>query len=183
MRSSRLAKKPQNLTYTLTLKPNPHPNQWRKGAKRLSDWMVQGGFAPIDEGIWSLKPPTLVAPPPLQSQREARREAMWQRVAGRARVRPLTSVEGDGVDAALTRSVVRSVMEDSRANEPSTEMTDEEAAELESQQQAPDPRLKRQRRHRGLPQMRCQSMSLSDCGTLPATSRCWRDSGLSMELP
>ena len=89
--------------------------------------MVQGGFAPIDEGIWSLKPPTLVAPPPLQSQREAWREAMWQRVAGRARVRPLTSVEGDGVDAALTRSVVRSVMEDSRANEPSTEMTDEEA--------------------------------------------------------
>ena len=31
--------------------------KWKKGAKRLSDWMVQGGFAaPIDEGIGSLKP-------------------------------------------------------------------------------------------------------------------------------
>ena len=63
--------------------------KWKKGARRLSDWMEQGGFAPIDEGIGSLKPPTLVAPPPLQSQREARRAAMWQRVAGRARVRVL----------------------------------------------------------------------------------------------
>ena len=24
--------------------------KWKKGARRLSDWMVQGGFAPIDEG-------------------------------------------------------------------------------------------------------------------------------------
>ena len=109
--------------------------------------MVQGGFAPIDEGIWSLKPPTLVAPPPLQSQREARRDAMWQRVAGRARVRALTSVEREGEDASLTRNVVRSVMDDSRANEPNTEMTDEEAdafaqepeAELESQQATEPP--------------------------------------------
>ena len=88
--------------------------KWKKGAKRLSDGMVQGGFAPIDEGIGSLKPPTLVAPPPLQAQREARRAAMWQRVAGRAHVRALTSVGGEGVDATLTRSVVRSVMDDSR---------------------------------------------------------------------
>eukprot|EP00964_Phaeocystis_antarctica_P031725 scaffold17938_cov61-Phaeocystis_antarctica.AAC.2 len=125
----------------------PKPNElfkWKKGAKRLSDWMVMGGFAPIDEDIGSLKPPTLVAPPPLQDEREARREAMWQRVAGRARVRTLTSVGGDGEDATLTRSVVRSVMDDSRANEP--EMTDEETdafvleleAELE-EQQAPGP--------------------------------------------
>ena len=117
--------------------------KWRKGAKRLSDWMVQGGFAPIAEGIGSLQPPTLVAPPPQQSQREARRAAMWERVASRARVRRLTSVAGEGEDATLTRTVVRSVMEDSRANE-SREMTDEEAdafaqeleAELESQQRA-----------------------------------------------
>jgi hypothetical protein len=34
--------------------------KWKKGAKRLSDWMVQGGFAPIDEAIGSLKSPTLV---------------------------------------------------------------------------------------------------------------------------
>ena len=122
--------------------------KWRKGAKRLSDWMVQGGFAPIPAGIGSLQPPMLVAPPPLQSQREARRAAMWERVASRARVRRLTSVAGEGEDATLTRTVVRSVMNDSRANEPrSREMTDAEAdafaleleAELESQQAAAEP--------------------------------------------
>jgi hypothetical protein len=120
--------------------------KWKKGAKRLSDWMVQGGFAPIDEAIGSLKSPTLVAPPPLQSQREARREAMWQRVAGRARVRTLTSVEGNGEDATLTRSLVRSVMDDSRGSEPPA-MTDEETdefvlqleAELEEQQATEPP--------------------------------------------
>ena len=122
--------------------------KWRKGARRLSDWMVQGGFAPIPEGIGSLQPPMLVAPPPLQSQREARRAAMWERVASRARVRRLTSVEGEGEDATLTLTVVRSVMEDSRDNEPARrEMTDAEAdafaleleAELESQQAAAEP--------------------------------------------
>jgi hypothetical protein len=116
--------------------------KWIKGAKRLSNWMVQGGFAPIAEGIGGLQPPAIVAPPPLQSQREARRAALWGRVANRARVRRLTSVEGEGEDATLTRMVVRSVMDDSRANEPRREMTDEEAdafaqeleAELEGQQ-------------------------------------------------
>ena len=122
--------------------------KWRKGAKRLSDWMVQGGFAPMVEAIGSLQPPTLVAPPPLQSQREARRLALWRRVANRARVRRLTSVEGEDEDARLTRTVVHSVMEASRASEPTrSEMTDEEAdafilelgAELESQQAAAQP--------------------------------------------
>ena len=121
--------------------------KWRKGAKRLSDWLLQGGFAPMDQGIGSLQPPTLVAPPPQLLQREARRAAMWERVASRARVRRLTSVEGEDEDAALTRTVVRSVMEDSRANEPRREMTNEEAdafaleleAELESQQAAAEP--------------------------------------------
>ena len=121
--------------------------KWRKGAKRLSDWLLQGGFAPMDQGIGSLQPPTLVAPPPQQSRREAQRAAMWERVASRARARRLTSVEGEDEDAALTRTVVRSVMEDSRANEPRREMTNEEAdafaleleAELESQQAAAEP--------------------------------------------
>ena len=122
--------------------------KWRKGAKRLSDWLLQGGFAPMDQGIGSLQPPTLVAPPPQLSQREARRAAIWERVANRARVRRLTSVEGEDEDATLTRAVVRSVMEDSRAKNPARrEMTDEEAdafaleleAELESQQAAAEP--------------------------------------------
>lgn len=73
---------------------------------------------------------------------------MWERVARRARVRRLTSVEGEDEDATLTRTIVRSVMNDSRSNEPARrEMTDEEAdafaqeleAELESQQQAAEP--------------------------------------------
>ena len=122
--------------------------KWRKGAKRLSDWMVQGGFVPIAEGIGNLQPPVLVAPPPQQSRREAQRAAMWERVARRASVRRLTSIEGEGEDATLTRTVVRSVMEDSRANEPPhREMTDDEAdafaqeleAELENLQQATEP--------------------------------------------
>ena len=121
--------------------------KWIKGAKRLSDWLVQGGFAPIDQGIGSLQAPTLVAPPPQQSRREAQRAAMWERVASRARVRRLTSVGGEDEDATLTRSVVRSVMNDSRANEPRREMTDAEAeafaqeleVELESQHAAEPP--------------------------------------------
>ena len=120
--------------------------KWKKGARRLSDWMVQGGFAPIDPAIQSLKPPTLVVPPPLQLQREAARAELWSRVAGRARVRTLTSVEREGQDATLTRSLVGSVMDESRADEP-TVMSDVEAdafaqeleAALESQQQAAQP--------------------------------------------
>ena len=99
--------------------------KWKKGAKRLSDWMEQGGFAPIDPGIRGLEPAKFVAPPPLQSQREATRAAIWGRVAARARVRQLTSVERDGEDASLTRGVVSSVMEASRTG--AAEMTDAEA--------------------------------------------------------
>ena len=147
--------------------------------------MVQGGFAPIDPAIQSLKPPTLVAPPPLQSQREARRAALWERVAGQARVRALTSVEREGEDASLTRNVVNAVMDQSRANEP-PEMTDEETsafvqeleAELEEQQVPDPPPQAASCRHRDLPQIVCQNMRFSGCGTLPATSRCLKDSGL-----
>ena len=120
--------------------------KWKKGATRLSDWMEQGGFAPIDPGIRGLEPAKFVAPPPLQSQREATRAAIWARVAERARVRTLTSVERGGEDAVLTRNVVRSVMDESRLDVP-TMMSDSEAdsfaqeleAELESQQQAAEP--------------------------------------------
>ena len=151
--------------------------------------MVQGGFASIAEGIGGLQPPTLVAPPPLQSQREARRAALWGRVANRARVRRLTSVEGEDEDATLTRTVVRSVMEDSRANEPARrELTDEEAddfaLELESvsskisrllqslRRRRRRRALRRRRRRRALPQSRCRSTSNSGCATSHATARC-----------
>ena len=134
------------LPFKKDMRVPPKPTElfkWKKGAKRLSDWMVQGGFAPINEGIGSLKPPTLVAPPPLQSRREAARTALWSRIARKARVRTLTSVEREGQDATLTRSLVGSVMDESRADAP-TVMSDGEAdafaqeleTALESQQQA-----------------------------------------------
>ena len=84
--------------------------KWKKGARRLSGWMEQGGFAPIDPGIQSLEPAKLVAPPPLQSQREATRAAIWARVAERARVRTCgskpvgSSSASTGTAAFLTRN-------------------------------------------------------------------------------
>ena len=128
--------------------------------------MVQGGFAPIDPGIQSLEPAKLVAPPPLQSQREATRAAIWGRVAERARVRTLTSIERGGEDATLTRNVVGSVMDESRLDVP-TMMSDSEAdsfaqeleAELESQQQAAEPPPP--------PQQAAQSPSQSSASPLP----------------
>ena len=57
--------------------------KWRKGGRRLSDWMVNGGFAPLCSGIIELEPPKLVAPPPLQSTRESARAGLWGRVAAR----------------------------------------------------------------------------------------------------
>ena len=114
--------------------------KWRKGAKRLSDWMVAGGFPPIDPAIQRLEPPELVAPPPLLAQREARRNAMWNSVANRARVRNLTSIQLNSAeeDATRTRNVIHSVMEQSREQRHSDvrEMSDSEAEELERQLEA-----------------------------------------------
>ena len=119
--------------YKLPFKPNmiiPPPKtelfRFKKGAKRLSDWMRDGGLAPMDERIQNMELATLIEPPPLQSLREERLTALWGRVAARARVMQLTSVERDGEDASLTRGVVSSVMEASRES-CATEMTDAEA--------------------------------------------------------
>ena len=119
--------------------------KWRKGGKRLSDWMVDGGLAPLDPAIQNLLPPALVTAPPLQSQREQARQAMWSRVASRARTRRLWSVGGDGGDDQLTRTVVGAVMDESRTNGMSEEEADtftrelEEELEQQQQQQQPTP--------------------------------------------
>ena len=132
---------PQIRRYKLPFKPMnvpPKPTElfkWKKGSRRLSDWMVKGGFAPIDSAIQSLKPPQLVAAPSLQAHRESRRAAMWSRVAERARARALTSVEREGEDATLTRNVVNSIMSDSRADAPAA-MSDADADELERELEA-----------------------------------------------
>ena len=89
--------------------------KWRKGARRLSSWMVAGGLAPIATGIIEQQPPTLVDALPLQSRREQARAAMWSRVAARgANLRRMANANEDSEDARLTLGVVGSVMAESR---------------------------------------------------------------------
>ena len=89
--------------------------KWRKGARRLSTWMVEGGLVPLAAGIIEQQPPALVDTPPLQSRREQARVVMWSRVAARgASIRRMTNANEDSEDARLTRGVVRSVMAESR---------------------------------------------------------------------
>ena len=95
----------------MTIPPKPAELfKWRKGAKRLSDWLEAGGLAPLHPGIIAQQPPTIVAPPPMAAQREARRAALWSRVAQRASQRPLVSVRGDEADVRETRAVVEGVL-------------------------------------------------------------------------
>ena len=100
--------------------------KYKKGAKQLSDWMSDGGLAPIDVEIQKMEPAKVVERPLLESNREIARSAMWGRVAARARVRQLTSVteHADGEDETLTLGVVTSVMDASRGT--SDEMSDED---------------------------------------------------------
>jgi len=89
--------------------------KWRKGAKRLSEWMVAGGLVPFDDGIINQQPPSLVDPPPLQARREQARAAMWSRVAARASTwRRMSNAVEAGDDARFTRDVADSVMAESR---------------------------------------------------------------------
>ena len=98
-----------------------------KGARRLSGWMEMGGLTPLDRGIQDQLPPTLVAPPPLQSRREELRAALWSRVASRAsNVRRMANVHEDSDDERLTREVVQSVMHESRKAAETTDDDDDE---------------------------------------------------------
>ena len=99
--------------------------RFRKCGKRLSDWMVQGGLSPIDQGIQTLFPPQLVAAPPLQSDRLAFLDRRWARVAAKARIRRLDSIGHDSEESELTRTVVGAVMDARRSESP--QMTDTEA--------------------------------------------------------
>lgn len=118
--------------------------KWRKGAKRLSDWMVAGGLTPLDAAIQNQLPAALVDAPPLQARREQAREALWARVASRSRRQPLSSVTGSDDDAQLTRTVVQSAMADSRAitdddfDDAFEELEQDEQAAQQEPQQAPE---------------------------------------------
>ena len=108
---------------------------WRKAARRLSDWMADGGLAPMDEAIINQQLPTVVPPLPAAAAREARRDALWRRVAQRANQRPLRSVRGDDADAQETRRLVSGVMDESRAaagSEGGGGLSDEQADALEA---------------------------------------------------
>ena len=106
--------------------------KWRKGAKRLSDWMERGGLLPIDPGIVNQQLPVLVSALPLQSRREAARAALWSRVAARAtqRTRMFSAAE-EGDDARFTRDVIGSVMAESRKGDADTEDGEDEGSEDE----------------------------------------------------
>jgi len=113
--------------------------KWRKGAKRLSDWMVDGGLAPLDPAIQNLLPPALVTAPPLQAGREQARQTLWSRVARNARTQLLSSVGGrTDEDARLTRAVVQSVMSDSR------DITDDDFADAERELERDEQQAKQQ---------------------------------------
>ena len=60
--------------------------KWRRGARRLSDWMVAGGLPPLHPGIIAQEPPTIVtALPPGAEQAAAQRDRLWRQIATRAR--------------------------------------------------------------------------------------------------
>ena len=89
--------------------------KYRRGANRLSDWIVQGSSdgqsAGLAAGIIAMEPPQVVARPPGAARREARANAAWGRVGAAAQRRSaLRSVVGESEDAESTRRVVDSVM-------------------------------------------------------------------------
>jgi len=91
--------------------------KYRKGAKRLSEWITQEGTAVgLAEGIIAMRPPEIVAAPPGAARREAKATVAWKRAnAAQRRRSRLRSVQGDSTDAEETRQLVEAVMESSDA--------------------------------------------------------------------
>ena len=108
--------------------------KYKKGGKRLSDWIIKGSSGTqtvgIPQGIIDMLPPTIAHPPPGAAQRNARADTAWARgrTAQQRRSR-LRSVLGDSEDAQETRNIVDAVMQESGAY--STESDEELEAELE----------------------------------------------------
>ena len=92
--------------------------KWKRGAQRLSDWMVAGGLPPLHPGIIAQEPPTIVtALPPGAEQAAAQRDRLWRQIATRAREQEeLVSALGDGPDDAETREILASLMFESRGS-------------------------------------------------------------------
>ena len=96
----------------------PRPGElfkWKKGARRLSDWMVAGGLPPLHPGIVAQAPPTPVTElPPGADQAAAQRDAQWQSLAARARELQLQSTVGDDAEDKEAREFLASLMYESR---------------------------------------------------------------------
>ena len=112
--------------------------KYRKGARRLSDWITAGSSdgqaIGLPQGVINMQLPALVAPPPGQAAREARAGEAWARAKTAQRNRSrLRSVVGDSEDAQDTRRVVDAVMGASGAY--STDSDDEMAGQLEKELQ------------------------------------------------
>lgn len=89
--------------------------KWKRGARRLSDWMVAGGLPAMHPGIIAQELPTVEAEPRTAAPSTARRDQLWGRIAARAREQEeLVSALSDGLDDAETRDIVASLMYESR---------------------------------------------------------------------
>jgi len=107
-----------------------HMYRFKKGARRLSDWMVSGGLPPLAHGIIAQEPPRLVLSqlaPAEQARAAAQRHVLWRAVAQRASQRVFGTASGDDPDDRETQEIVRGVIEMSRDM-----MTDEEMNEFET---------------------------------------------------
>jgi hypothetical protein len=114
--------------------------KFRKGANRLSDWIVRGSVdgqaVGLAAGIIEMQPPALVAPPPSAAVREARANVAWARGrTARQRRSTLRSVVGNSEDAQDTRRVVDAVIQASGTYSTS-DSDDELAEELEREMEA-----------------------------------------------
>ena len=111
--------------------------KYRKGAKRLSDWIVAGSSegqqaTGLAAGIVAMEPAQVVAPPPGLAQREARANAAWGRVRAAAQRRSqLRSVVGDSEDAESTRRVVHGVVRAAQESDLDNEMERELERDME----------------------------------------------------
>ena len=112
---------------SMTVPPKPeHLYKYKKGARRLSSWLQQGGLPPLADGIVAQDAPAILGRLPAaddDGRADARAEA-WARVAQQARQRQLRSVTGDDDDSLDARAVVDGILGESRAAAEATEPTE-----------------------------------------------------------
>ena len=118
----------------MTVPPKPeHLYKYKKGARRLSSWLQQGGLPPLADGIVAQEAPAILGRLPAaddDGRADARAEA-WARVAQQARQRQLRSVTGDDDDSLDARAVVDGILGESRATAEAEPTEPTEPTELQ----------------------------------------------------